>query len=27
VEVLQSPITLSGETVLPEFVLELASIW
>ncbi|WP_434683810.1 Uma2 family endonuclease [Pseudanabaena minima] len=27
VEVLQSPIMLSGETVLPEFVLELASIW
>jgi len=27
VEILQSPIALSGETVLPEFVLELASIW
>ena len=27
VEVLQSPITLSGETVLPDFVLDLASIW
>ncbi|GBO53856.1 hypothetical protein APA_1804 [Pseudanabaena sp. lw0831] len=27
VEILQSPITLSGETVLPEFVLDLASIW
>jgi len=27
VEVLQSPIMLSGETVLPDFVLELASIW
>ena len=27
VEVLQSPTILSGETVLPEFVLDLASIW
>ncbi len=27
VEIIQSPIALSGETVLPEFVLELASIW
>jgi Uma2 family endonuclease len=27
VEILQSPISLSGETVLPEFVLDLASIW
>jgi Uma2 family endonuclease len=27
VEILQSPIALSGETVLPEFVLELALIW
>ncbi len=27
VELLQSPIALSGETVLPEFVLELVSIW
>ena len=27
VEILQSPIALSGEIVLPEFVLELASIW
>ena len=27
VEVLQSPTTLSGEDVLPEFVLELTAIW
>ena len=27
VEVLHSPISLSGEAVLPDFVLELASIW
>lgn len=27
VEILQSPISLSGETVLPEFILDLASIW
>jgi Uma2 family endonuclease len=27
VEVLHSPIMLSGETMLPEFVLDLASIW
>ena len=27
VEVLQAPTSLSGETVLPEFVLDLASIW
>jgi Uma2 family endonuclease len=27
VEVLQSPTTLSGEDVLPEFILELASLW
>ncbi|TYQ26870.1 Uma2 family endonuclease [Pseudanabaena sp. UWO311] len=27
IEVLQAPISLSGETVLPDFVLELASIW
>jgi Uma2 family endonuclease len=27
VEVLENPESLSGEAVLPEFVLELASIW
>ncbi len=27
VEILQSPISLSGETVLPEFILDLTSIW
>jgi Uma2 family endonuclease len=27
VEVLENPASLSGEAVLPEFVLELASIW
>ena len=27
VEILQSPTTLSGEDVLPDFVLDLASIW
>jgi Uma2 family endonuclease len=26
-EVLQNPISLSGEDVLPEFVLSLAEIW
>jgi Uma2 family endonuclease len=26
-EVLQSPMTLSGEDVLPEFILDLSSIW
>jgi Uma2 family endonuclease len=27
IEILQSPITLSGETVLPDFVLNLEQIW
>jgi Uma2 family endonuclease len=27
VEVLESPSTLSGETVLPEFILDLQSVW
>lgn len=27
VEILENPESLSGETVLPEFILELASIW
>jgi Uma2 family endonuclease len=27
VEILQSPISLSGENVLPEFILDLTSIW
>jgi Uma2 family endonuclease len=27
VEVLESPSTLSGETVLPEFMLDLQSVW
>jgi Uma2 family endonuclease len=27
VEILQSPATLSGENVLPGFVLDLSSVW
>ena len=27
IEVLQAPTALSGETVLPDFVLDLVSIW